>query len=96
MSVSVVLCISSSPGPLSACMIRSCSVLSRRFGVGLINKRKRYRKKNIKLQPVPPSMPSEALSVLFWDTHSASSGIDGGTGCNCIFFYTRVHTIEAY
>ena len=52
--------------------------------------------KNIKLQPVPPSMPSEALSVLFWDTHSASSGIDGGTGCNFVFFYTRVHTIEAY
>ena len=41
-------------------------------------------------------MPSEALSVLFLDIHSASSGIDGGTGCNFIFFYTRVHTIEAY
>ena len=53
-------------------------------------------KKSIKLQPVPPSMPSEALSVLFLDIHSASSGIDGGTGCNFIFFYTRVHTIEAY
>ena len=52
--------------------------------------------KNIKLQPVPPSMPSEALSVLFLDIHSASSGIDGGTGCNFIFFYTRVHTIETY
>ena len=25
--------------------------------------------KNIKLQPVPPSMPSEALSVLFLDIH---------------------------
>ena len=49
--------------------------------------------KNIKLQPVPPSMPSEALSVLFLDIHSASSGIDGGTGCNFIFL---VHTIEAY
>ena len=40
----------------------------------------------IKLQPVPPSMPSEALSVRFLDIHSASSGIDGGTCCNFIFF----------
>ena len=31
-------------------------------------------------------MPSEALSVLFLDIHSASSGINGGTGCNFIFF----------
>ena len=42
--------------------------------------------KNIKLQSVPPSMPSEALSVRILDIHSASSGIDGGTGCNFIFF----------
>ena len=30
-------------------------------------------------------MPSEALSVRISDIHSASSGIDGGTGCNFIF-----------
>ena len=39
----------------------------------------------MKLQPVPPSMPLEAPSVRISDIHSASSGIDGGTGCNCIF-----------
>ena len=43
-------------------------------------------KKNIKLQPVPMSMPSEALSVRISDNHNASSGIDGGTGCSFIFF----------
>ena len=32
-------------------------------------------------------MPSEALSVLFLDVHSASNGIDGGTGCNFILFF---------
>ena len=42
--------------------------------------------KNIKLQPVPPSVPSEALSVRISDIHNASSGIDGDTGCNFIFF----------
>ena len=31
---------------------------------------------------VPPSMPPEAPSVEFFDIHSASSGIDGGTGYN--------------
>ena len=31
-------------------------------------------------------MPSEALSVLFLDIRSDSSGIDGGTGCDFIFF----------
>ena len=31
-------------------------------------------------------MPSEALSVRILDIHSASSGIDGGIGCNFIFF----------
>ena len=30
---------------------------------------RKKQKKNIKLQPVPPSMPSEALSVLFLDIH---------------------------
>ena len=39
-----------------------------------------------KLQHVPPSMLSEALSVRFLDIHSASSDIEGGTGCNFIFF----------
>ena len=32
-------------------------------------------------------MPSEALQVVVFDIHSASSGIDGGTGCN--FFSHR-------
>ena len=31
------------------------------------------------------SMPSEALSVRFLDICGASSGIDGGIGCNFIF-----------
>ena len=35
---------------------------------------------------MPPSISSEALSVRLLDIHSASSGIDGGTGCNFIFF----------
>ena len=42
--------------------------------------------KNIKLQPVPPSMASEALSVWFLVINSASGGTDGGTGCNLYFF----------
>ena len=49
--------------------------------------------KNIKLQPVPPSMLSEALSVRVLDIHSASSGIDGGTGCNFIFF--RIYIVSS-
>ena len=43
--------------------------------------------KNIKLQPVPPSMRSEALSVILSGVNSASNDIDGGTGCNYIFFF---------
>ena len=35
-------------------------------------------------------MPSEALSVLFLDVYSASSGIDGGTGCNFIYFFDNM------
>ena len=31
-------------------------------------------------------MPSEAQSVRLLDMYSASKGIDGGTGCNFIFF----------
>ena len=42
--------------------------------------------KNIKLQPVPPSIPSELLSVRISGINSASNGIEGGTGCNFIFF----------
>ena len=42
--------------------------------------------KKIKLQPVPPSMPPEALLLTKNRTDSASDGIDGGTGCNFIFF----------
>ena len=45
-----------------------------------------FKKNNTKLQPVPLSMPSEALSVRFLVIDSASCGIDGGTGCNFIFF----------
>ena len=40
--------------------------------------------KNIKLQHL--LMPSEALFVEFFDNHIASFGIDGGAGCNFIFF----------
>ena len=42
--------------------------------------------KSIKLEPVPPSIPSEALVVEFFDIHSASSCIAGGTSCSFIFF----------
>ena len=40
----------------------------------------------MKLQPVPPSMPPEALLITKNGTDSASDGIDGGTGCNFIYF----------
>ena len=46
--------------------------------------------KNIKLQPVPPPMPSESLSVRFPGINSASNGIGGGTGCNFIFFFDKI------
>ena len=42
--------------------------------------------KNIKLQPVLPSMPLEALWISRNRTDSASDGINGGTGCSFIFF----------
>ena len=45
-----------------------------------------YPKKNIKLQPVPPPMPLEALLIPDNLTDSDSDGIGGGTGCNFIFF----------
>ena len=42
-------------------------------------------KKNIKLQPVTPLMPLEALLIPVNLTDSDSDGINGGTGCNLIF-----------
>ena len=42
--------------------------------------------KNIKLQPVTPLMPLEALLIQVNLTDSDSDGINGGTGCNFIFF----------
>ena len=44
-----------------------------------------YPKKNIKLQPVTPPMPLEALLIPENLTDSDSDGIGGGTGCNFIF-----------
>ena len=44
--------------------------------------------KNIKLRPVAPSMSLEALLITDDLTDSASDGIDGGTGRNCIFFFS--------
>ena len=41
-------------------------------------------KKNIKLQPVTPLMPLEALLIQVNLTDSDSYGINGGTGCNFI------------
>ena len=60
-----------------------------------------YRKKNIKLQPVTPLMPLEALLIPVNLTDSDSDGINGGTGCNFVFFlffylcmylFLRVHS----
>ena len=44
-----------------------------------------YRKKNIKLQPVTPLMPLEALLIPVNPTNSDYDGINGGTGCNFIW-----------
>ena len=54
-------------------------------------------KKNIKLQPVTPLMPLEALLILVNLTDSDSDGINGGTGCNFIFLfmYFSVFTLLA-
>ena len=53
-------------------------------------------KKNIKLQPVTPLMPLEALLIPVNPTNSDYDGINGGTGCNFIFFFIyvflRVHS----
>ena len=50
-----------------------------------------YRKKNIKLQPVTPLMPLEALLIPVNPTNSDYDGINGGTGCNFIFFYLFIY-----
>ena len=49
-----------------------------------------YPKINIKLQPVPPSMPLEALLIPDNLTDSDSEGIGGGTGCNFISLLCRL------
>ena len=49
-----------------------------------------YRKKNIKLQPVTPLMPLEALLIPVNPTNSDYDGINGGTGCNFIFLLCRL------
>ena len=41
--------------------------------------------KNIKLQPVPSSMPSPSLTVRSSGINSASNGIEGKIACNFIF-----------
>ena len=46
--------------------------------------------KNIKLQPVPPPMPLEALLIPDYLTDSDSDGIGRGTGCNFIFLLCRL------
>ena len=60
-----------------------------------------YRKKNIKLQPVTPLMPLEALLIPVNPTNSDYDGIIGGTGCNfiflffiylCMYVFLRVHS----
>ena len=53
-----------------------------------------YSKKYIKLQPVTPLMPLEALLIPVNPTKSDYDGINGGTGCNFIFIYVflRVHS----
>ena len=43
--------------------------------------------KNMKLQPVPPPMPLEALLIPENLTDSDSNGIGGGKGCNYIFLH---------
>ena len=49
-----------------------------------------YRKKKIKLQPVTPLMPLEALLIPVNPTNSDYDGINGGTGCNFIFLLCRL------
>ena len=47
-----------------------------------------FSKNKLKLQPVPPPMPLEALLIPENLTYSAFDGIGGGTGCNFIFIFT--------
>ena len=47
-------------------------------------------KKNIKLQPVTPLMPLEALLIPVNRTNSDYDGINGGTGRNFIFLLCRL------
>ena len=58
-------------------------------------------KKNIKLQPVTPLMPLEALLIPVNPTNSDYDSINGGTGCNfifylfiyvCMYVFLRVHS----
>ena len=53
-------------------------------------------KKNIKLQPATPLMPLEALLIQVNLTDSDSDGINGGTGCNFIFFITVITSNYIY
>ena len=39
-------------------------------------------------------MPSESLSVRLTGINSASNGINGGTGCNFIFFWIKYNYID--
>ena len=55
-----------------------------------------YRKKNIKLQPVTPLMPLEALLIPVNPTNSDYDGIIGGTGCNFIFFFFQYRLFLDY
>ena len=41
-----------------------------------------------------PSMPSESLSVRLSGINSASNDIDGGTGCNFIYFRIKYNYID--
>ena len=51
-------------------------------------------KKNIKLQPVTPLMPLKALLIPVNLTDSDSDGINGGTGCNFIFFFPFIRLVN--
>ena len=53
-------------------------------------------KKNIKLQPVTPLMPLEALLIPVNLTDSDSDGINGGTGCNFIFYYYYYYVFSVF
>ena len=39
-------------------------------------------------------MPSETVPVRYLDIHSASNGIDGGTGCDFIIFWIKYNYID--